>query len=168
MDEIVIYTNKKTYFLHLLECIIFSIIGALGLIYKSNLCSYFAGHILINTSLFWIAWCILFGGFIGIFGTIYCIYSLFRPTKFIIRLNNDGFETVGYGFIKWNNVSKLDLCKIAGSSYITFDIKEGTLNNKVSTEMFSNPYVIALFCTGVNAKKLYNIMQQYLTRSQQS
>ena len=168
MDEIVIYTNKKAYFLHLIESIIFGITGILSFVYKDNLCSYFAEHVILSNSIFWIVWSIVFGGIIGLFGTLYCLFSLFKPTKFVMKINQDGFLTQTYGFVSWSNISNLNLDSIQGSNYITFDIKEGMLNNKKPTIIFSNPYVISLFYTGVNAKKLYNIIQQYLTKSQQS
>ena len=76
--------------------------------------------------------------------------------------------TILYGFVSWSNISNLNLDRIQGSNYITFDIKEGMLSNRKPTIIFSNPYVISLFYTGVNAKKLYNVMQEYLTRSQQT
>ena len=166
MNEIVIYTDKRTYFLYLLAAIIFGIIGVLPFVYKDNLCSYFAEHVIFSNSIFWIAWSIMFGGIIGLFGTVYYLFSLFKPTKFVMKINQDGFLTQAYGFVFWSNISNLKLDRIQGSNYITFDIKEGVLNNKKPIIIFSNPYVISLFYTGVNAKKLYNIMQQYLTKSQ--
>ena len=84
-----------------------------------------------------------------------------------MKINQDGFLTQTYGFVSWSNISNLNLDRIQGSNYITFDIKEGVLNNRKPTIIFSNPYVVALFYTGVNAKKLYNIMQQYMTKNQQ-
>lgn len=142
--------------------------GTLVFVYRNALCSHYAGDIIFSSNIFWIAYSIFFGVILGLFGIIYCVFSLFKPTKFVMKINQDGFLTQTYGFVSWSNISNLNLDRIQGSNYITFDIKEGMLNNRKPTIIFSNPYVISLFYTGVKAKKLYNLMQQYLTKNQQS
>ena len=160
-NDIIIHTRKATYIIHFIEFTIFIILSLLIFYFRYTI-SKFIGGILFQPMLLEIISIIFL--FVGVSGSICCIIGILKPQKFIMKINKEGFETLGYGFVKWSDITKLNLDTISGSDYITFNTREPIENkmNNITNKMFSNPYVISLFYTGINAKELYKFMQQYL------
>ena len=159
--DIIICTRKTTYILYFIEFIIFIILSILIFYFKETI-SKFIGNLLFSPVLLGII-SIIFLLF-GLVGSICCVIGILKPQKFVMKINDEGFETLGYGFVKWSDITKLNLDTISGSDYITFNTREPIENkmNKMTNKMFSNPYVISLFYTGISAKELYKLMQQNL------
>lgn len=162
MADIKIYTKKSIYLIHLIEFIVSIVLGFVTWYFKEIISNFFDNSLFSNITLYVLS-LLLF--IFGICGIISCLIGISQPQKLVMSIDNDGFETPGYGFVKWSDVTKLNLDNISGSNYVTFNTNKPIENkmNNITTKMFSNPYVISLFYTGINAKKLYKLMQQYLT-----
>ncbi len=160
-DILNLYTKKSIYLMHVIEFIICTVLGLATWYFKETISNFFENSLFSNMTIYVLS-LLLF--MFGICGIICCLIGISKPKKLVMRIDNNGFETPEYGFVKWSDVTKLNLDNISGSNYITFNTKKPIENkmNNITNKMFSNPYVISLFYTGINAKKLYKLMQQHL------
>ena len=97
------------------------------------------------------------GVFLGLLIRPYCLFYL----------NEEGFWTKNYGFVKWDNVSEIDIENIGFQTVIHFTAKDETLikmpiTTKISRFFKKKKLYIELTGTFNEVNEVYKIMKSYV------